>query len=275
MTDKIKLTHNKVSKFLFCRQAYNYYYNERLVPKGKSTALQVGDIIHQMMHLRYKGELTTDFLANIFDYIQSLYPLNDAEQTYTVTNQALTLMQGYMERWGVDNWNIVSSEMWMEVDCGLFILRGKADGFIRAEDNKLWRHEYKTAGKMDSAYLGGLKGGLQGAIYDFLAESTLNEKIAGTLYDLLVKTKVPQYVRAYAGINRAAIDRMHKTVEGVHRDIVNHDYYPSSQCFIYNGVCEYKVLCDFDSLESRQSFFTTYDPDTKEVEETQNKEDAA
>lgn len=113
---------------------------------------------------------------------------------------------------------------------------------------------------MDSAFLSGLRKSLQAGIYDFLVRENIKEKLWGTIYDLLVKTKVPQYKRNLVPVSIPVIERSIKTVEGVVKDILMclakpSMIYPSCQCYSYNRECDYIHLCNFDSEEVRKNFY--------------------
>jgi hypothetical protein len=254
--EKLKLSHSKISTFLHCRQRYAWSYVEELVPKEKAFPLQVGDILHQLLDLWYTDSLEQRYLQDMEAFVRDCYPNNTSEQTLEVAYQALRLFNGYYTKFAEsDPLNFVSSETHIEVDMGDYILVMRVDALARPKDGRLWRVEHKTTARLDSHYLNGLKGGLQGAIYDFGVEHMLKEKVEGTIYNLLVKTKEPQYHRAYTKRNLAAQERMLKTVEGVYRDITKGDFYPSSQCYQYARECPYLLLCNHDSKEAREAFY--------------------
>jgi len=256
-TDNIlHLSHSKIKTFLHCRQKYIWEYQELLAPKETSKALQVGDIVHQLLHLYYTKELTLDKVDKLSELIKTIYPDNSEELTQEVVQQSALLLQGYLQRWKDDSLNVISSEIWAEVDLGDNVtLSGRIDALSRSETDKLWRVEHKTAARVDSAYLSGLKGGLQGAIYDFLIEQMFQENIEGTIYNLLVKTTIPKYERSYAKAQSSSRKMMLHTIEGVIRDIRRGDFYPSFDCFLYNSVCPFKPLCDYDTQEVRNVFY--------------------
>jgi hypothetical protein len=218
--------------------------------------LQVGVLVHKLLHAYYTGSLTVDMITHLPEFIKSTYKENSEELTEEVVSQAATLFQGYLNRWKDDPFKVISSEIWVEAEMPNFIVRGKVDAIARNEDNKLWRLEHKTTARMDSAYLNGLRGGLQGTIYDFLLEYLFKEQVEGTIYNLIVKTKIPQYDRSFARADLAMRSRVFETLEGVTRDIHKGDFYPSSECFTYNRVCGYKILCDHDSPDARDAFYT-------------------
>jgi len=126
-------------------------------------------------------------------------------------------------------------------------------------EGKLWRVEHKTASRVDNAYLQGLKHGLQGAIYDYLVSNLISERLQGTIYNMLVKTKIPKFPRVPNLINPSLQVQMLQTVKGVADSIErckqNDEYYPSCSCFLYGRECDYRPLCNFDSAEVRKAFY--------------------
>ena len=86
---------------------------------------------------------------------------------------------------------------------------------------------------MNSAYLTGLKGGLQAGVAYIVVANTLPEKVSGTVYNLLVKTKVPQYYRNFVTAERLLVDRTEKCIAGVVKDI----------CLLYTSDAADDLLC--------------------------------
>ncbi len=263
---KIRFSNSKVQCWLHCHLQYKYSYINRLVPKKKAEALQIGDIVHKLLDLWNQGKLTSVHLSNLEEFVQSLYPFNEGDESLQIAREAAKLVVGYIKQYEKDPLKIISSEVHIQIEREDYSIYGRLDGLARTEDKRLWRLEYKTARKMDSYYLDGIKAGLQGAIYDVLIEENFKEKLSGTIYSMLIKTNVPQFPRAFAPINRPAIKRMHQTLNGVYRDLQKGDFYPSSQCLSYGRACDYKLLCDNDNEETREAFFTVR-PQDKEVKE--------
>lgn len=264
MGDKLKLSAYRCSVWKHCHLKYDYIYNQHIVPKTKSKPLMVGDIVHQLQQLYYTGKLTPELIMNLEDFVKEQYQNDEDETILEVALEAGRLMKGYIETYhNKDPLTFISHETILQHDMGEFILHARVDALARPQEKQhkgLWRVETKTAGRLDAAYLNGLKRGLQGSIYDFLVEKVMEERIAGTIHNLLVKTKVPGYHRTYTSRSQTAIDRMLQTVKGIAREIERYDIFPSSDCFTYNRECEYKLLCEHDTPVVRQSFYTTRPP---------------
>ena len=270
--DKIRFSYSKITTWLHCHLRWKYSYIDRLVPKKKGAALQIGDITHKLLDLWNKGELKAEHLRDLESYVQTLYPSNEGEESIDIAREAARLVVGYIRQYEDDPLKVVSSEVHIQQEMPDYYLYARVDGLARTADNRLWRLEYKTAKRMDSFYLNGLKASLQGAIYDYVIEETFKEKLSGTIYSMLIKTNVPQFPRAFSPVSRPRIARMHETCQGVLRDIQRGDFYPSSACFNYGRDCDFKVLCDSDSQENREAFFTLRPQDAEPVEEKKDEE---
>lgn len=254
----IRLSYSRVSSFLSCRKRYWWAYHEGLIPKKKPTPLQVGDIVHELFHLYYERKLPD--ISKLEEWVQDLYPFNELQTSLDVARQAASLFVGYLKHYEDDPLELVSSEVHLEFPLyDDLILYGRVDGLVKSKDGKLWRLERKTSSSMDSHFLQGLRNSLQAGIYDFLLEKTLSPSTYGTVYDILVKTKVPQYNRNFVLKNRKVIDRALETLRGVWKDLKTcmedpSMFYPSSECFIFRE-CDYTTLCNFDSPEARETFY--------------------
>lgn len=253
--EKLRLSTSRINTYLHCPRAYWWQYKQNLVVKHKSHALQIGDFVHILLAKDALGELTSDFIANFAGEVQKAYPSNDQSDTIEVAYEALNLFIGYKERFKNDPLQIDSVEVHLLHDMGDFELYTRLDTLVRTQDNRLWRGEYKTTAKMDSAYLSGLKDGLQAGISYLVEREVLPEKINGTIYSLLVKTKVPQYERSMVLAEKGLIDRTIQCVRGVADGILNERFYPSLMCHYYNRECEYLPLCKHDSEATREAFY--------------------
>jgi hypothetical protein len=260
-TNKLILHSSKVNTFLFCRKAYQWEYEERLVPKAPSFPLQVGDIVHKLFHKHHIGKLAIEDLSKLDEFVQSLYQDNPEEFSAEVALEAGRLVVGYLEKYQDDPLRIIASEIPLEVDMGIYKIVTKIDAICeKLSDNSIWRLEHKTTKQMDSLYLSGLKGGLQGGMYEYAISKVFDERIQGTIYNIIVKTKVPKFDRSYSRTNLAHQKRVLETLNGVANDILSRNLYPSSNCHNYNKACPYLALCDYDCPETREAFYKHKDP---------------
>lgn len=266
----LRLSPTKVNKFVQCRMAYYWNYQCNLRPKATAMALQVGGVVHEISHQYQIGKLTPEYIADLPNMVRDKY--KDDESAVEVALEAARLFKGFLNECDDGKLTFISSELPLQFEIPEWdvILYGKPDAWARTEDGRLWKYETKTTGKIDNAYLSGLRRGLQSSFYDFLSEKLLKEKIAGTIHNLIVKTKVPQYKRTFSMKNQEAMDRTMKCVKGVSEDIRRCEetriWYPSCNCFMYNRECEYKMLCEHDSKRVREEFYMPYHEVVEEEE---------
>lgn len=259
MEEKLRLSNSGINSFLHCRKAYYFSYIADLKPKGNPMPLMVGSVIHKLLHLWYVKQLPTATVEDLEGFVKELYPDIEEIDLNNVAYEAAMLFGGYINEYKNDPLTIISSEFVAEHELEHCVLSGVVDAIAKDENNKLWRVEHKTAKRTDASYLNGLKNGLQGAIYDYLIGKLFNDTVAGSINNILVKTKIPKFIRAYNIINLRLQEQMLKTVDGVSRDILlckeRDEWYPSCQCFVYFKECQWRTLCNHDSPEIRENFY--------------------
>lgn len=264
----LRLSPTKINQFNKCHKAYYWNYKCNLRLKQVARQLQVGGVVHDLSHWYQTGELSPEHIINLVEFVKQKY--KDQINAIDIALEAAHLFRGFMNEYADEKLTFISSELPLsyiieEWDVEMY---GKPDAWARTEDGRLWKYETKTTSKFDSTYLNGLKKGLQSAFYDYLSEKLMNEKIHGTIYNLIVKTKIPQYHRAFSQKKQNMIDRMLACVEGTAAEIVQCEktkkWYPSCTCLYYNRECDYQMLCEHDSKRVRDEFYMPYHEDVVE-----------
>lgn len=257
--EKIHMSYTKANTYMKCHKAYWWKYEQNLVPRApKKAPLVLGDIVHQLLHKYYTGALRGEHLANLHDLMIKGFPEHDPEALWDLAVEAGVLINGYIQQYEKDNVKVISSEIHLQAELPNCTLYGRVDALAYTEDKRLWRMEHKTASRDDSYYLGGLRSGLQGGLYHYLIEQNIKEKLSGTIYNMLIKTKVPKFPRMMVTVKQRHIERCLQTLDGVVQDIQNKNFYPSSECFSYNEECPFGKLCDSDSDQTREAFYQSY-----------------
>jgi len=252
---KIQLSTSRIQTYLHCPKAYDWCYNKNLVPKKTTTALQIGSVVHELLQVFNEGKLDQEFIDHLPSWVETQYPLIEKEEALNVAAEAANLVLGYLRQYKGDEYEVVSPEVHLELDRGDYILYTRLDNLCRSGDGRLWRGEYKTTSRMDSAYLSGLKGGLQAGIAYLIQKEVMPERVHGTVYSILVKTKVPQYGRMLVPAEKTLLKMTEACVAGVVGCIKDAKFHPSMSCFYYNRECEYLQLCKNDSQMTREAFF--------------------
>jgi hypothetical protein len=242
--------------YVHCPKSYWWNYKENLTPIKKSLALQIGDFTHIFHQKDVEGKLDKDFVDNLEQYIQKKYSDNSTDETLKVAYDSLNLYSGYKNKYKNSPFKTESPELNLELDYTDYTLYTRLDSLKRDLEGNLWRGEIKTASKMDSAYLSGLKDGLQAGISYIVTSNVLPERLKGTIYDIIVKTKVPQYERSLVLAEKNLVQRTLDCINGVVDGVLNNRFYPSMQCHYYNRECEYLPLCKKDTELTRSTFYT-------------------
>jgi hypothetical protein len=281
---ELRLSFSGAQSWLSCRQRWYFSYKENIRRKEVSYPLQVGKVLHELVHQYYMGELTGEVLEHLDEYVIGQYPDQPHALSVEVAVEAGTLLQGYLLKFDDDPLTVISSEMKIESHREEpqtqwpYKIYGIIDAVCRTKDQRLWRLEHKTAAKMDTFYLKGLRSGLQGGIYHYLLNKTMPEPIVGTIYNMFVKTKVPQYERMPVMMQEQLAQRALSTFDGVARQIYRGDVFmDAGSCFSYNRECDYLPLCnqwkgEWDEITNRikGSFFQARQ--SREEEEKKGKE---
>jgi hypothetical protein len=281
---ELRLSHNGARTWLTCRQRWYWVYVENLKAKRVSQGLMVGKVTHDLLHSLYTGKLSIDDVANLDERVASMYDITH-DQAVDIAKEAAGYLIGYMDKYKDDPINVESSEVKIEIPrvepkTGKeYKLYGIIDAVGRTRDNRLWRLEHKTAARMDTYYLNGLRAGLQGGIYHYLLNETYPEPIVGTIYNMIIKTKIPQYERMPVLMESTLAERSLRTFDGCARGIFEGDIYPDAgSCFSFNRECDFLTLCQAwkgewneRTLRIKEGF---YEPYTKGGEETKQAENA-
>lgn len=274
-TSELRLSYSGANTWTSCRMKWYWNYVQNIRRKKVSYALQVGGIVHDLIHRHYMSE---DIPQDMETYIQEQYPNNEGPESLLVANEALTLVSGYLKRYENEPLQVISSEMKIELERvepqtkQPYNIYAIVDAVARDEQKRLWRLEHKTAARMDTYYLNGLRGGLQGGIYHYCLNQTMPEPVIGTIYNMLIKTKIPNYQRMPVMMQATLAERAIQTFDGIARQIFDGDIYPDANaCFSYNRECDYLPLCnvfkgemDEQILRIIDSFFQPYKPRDEE-----------
>lgn len=252
---KLRLSFTKVSTFLKCRTRYKWVYVDNLVPKEKAWAPSVGIAVHHLLFLNNRGVLTTMSFEDILKEVGSEFPNLESDKLNDLVLEAGTLVEGYLKTLEGNEIRIVSPEVHLEKEYDKYILYARLDGICQTPDTRKWRLEYKTTARTDSVYLKGLRRGLQTGISHLLAEDLLDEPLSGTVFSLLVKTKVPQFPWMPYTKERWVIDYARQCCDGVARSIEHGDFYPSLDCSYGAFDCDYKPLCSSGGSEQVKEAF--------------------
>ncbi len=190
-------TYSMWSLFRNCRKACEWRYLHELVPLERDRNLALGTVIHQSLEAWH----STRNLDAALDAIDRAYPnrLAEADQKRD-WHLATAMMKGYAARYADEEFDVVMLEKTFEgrivnpatgASSRSFILAGKVDGVVRIGDEH-YLLEHKTASQLGGDYLERLWTDFQIVLYSRYVEQTLGIRLAGVLYNVLVKARLVQ-----------------------------------------------------------------------------------
>jgi len=256
---KLTLSQYKVGVFLTCRMKYYWTYNKGLTSKHKSLPLLVGDLLHKLLHLHDIDELTPKLIAAVPATITEMNPDTDHNLISDTCYEAARLVGGYINHYhAVSDYKVVSPELILTKEFPEFHLYARLDGLCEGHESGIWRLERKTTAARRGSYLRTHQTGLQTGISHWLMLDLMgkDQKIRGSVFDWIVKTKTPQYERSETPLDKTWMRMAQQTVYGVAASIKRGNFYPNlNSCEDWNG-CEFKILCRNDSPQNRKDFYT-------------------
>ena len=180
-----------------CPRACAWRYVQELVPRERSVNLRFGTLIHRCLeawHLR--GDLL-EVQGLIDQACRPHWHDADAKQAWHL---ATAMMLGYAVHYPQEDGRIISLERTFagpiinpasRKPSRTFLLAGKVDGLVEV-DGEIFLLEHKTTGCLDSAYLEKLWMDFQLLLYAHALERYEGIRVAGAIYNILVKAKLRQ-----------------------------------------------------------------------------------
>lgn len=180
-----------------CPRACAWRYLHQLVPRERSLNLRFGTLIHHCLeawHLR--GDLLD--VQDVID--RACAPQEQTSDVRAARHLATAMMLGYAMRYPQEDFTVVGLEQTFAgplvnpatgKPARMLSLAGKVDGLVEIA-GELFLLEHKTAATIDSEYLEKLWMDLQILLYAAALERFHGIRIAGVLYNILVKAKLRQ-----------------------------------------------------------------------------------
>ncbi len=190
-------TYSMWNAFRNCRKACEWRYVRELVPLQRDHKLSFGSLIHQCLETWHGGR----DLTAVLDLIDSSIPSRTQDESQKADwHLARAMMAGYAACYRTEDFEVVSLEKTFEgsitnpatgAPSRSFVMAGKVDGIVRI-GREHFLLEHKTASQLDADYLEKLWTDLQVTLYCHYIEQCLGIRIAGVIYNVLVKAKLQQ-----------------------------------------------------------------------------------
>lgn len=284
---KETLSYSRISTYLQCRLKYKFRYVEKLSPKVKSPKLSLGSIIHEALEQFYNGYIKTkeQFLA----YYDNWWKTQEAEIEEKFPDFSLDeklikkkdkakdigriMLDGYWDRYAIDDkkfYKILLAEKEFIIPIRnpktnyrsrYFDFKLKIDGLFREKRNdNLWLFETKTAKSWDED-VNFLQRDDQMLLYLLGLQTVLKKKLAGTLYNVLIKgkpsnrRKSPLFYRNKVYRGKLEIDAMKQQIWDLSEEIHKNKLYPRNIGLHCMWMCPYESLCNLEAEELKEAFF--------------------
>lgn len=188
-------TYSFWNAFRNCRKACEWRYLKELVPIGRDHALSFGTLMHSCLEMWHGGS----GVEAVLDFIDRSLPNRSQDESQKSDwHLARAMMTGYAARYPSEDFEVIALEKTFQ---GRIInpatgaysralsIAGKVDGIVR-RGREHYILEHKTASQVDADYLEKLWTDLQITLYAHYIEQTLGIRIAGVIYNVLVKAKL-------------------------------------------------------------------------------------
>lgn len=189
---KERLTHSHIKARMNCPMAEHYRYELELVPRVQSKHLSLGTAVH-------KG-IETGSIEDALTTFDGIFPSTQEAQNELDTQRVIceAMLSGYFAHF--EPFDSYEAEIEFETPITnpktkalskTFILAGKVDGLAKI-DGQWWICEYKTASRVDRAYVDRLQLDAQITTYMHAIQRIRGIRIAGVIYRILKKPTIRQ-----------------------------------------------------------------------------------
>lgn len=170
------MSHSRINCFKQCPKMFEYKYIKHLFPLESSGALNLGKAFHRGIELNSAEDLAKELDES--DYF--------TEENETEKVIALAMVEAFLKRFPNHNTPDVQHEVHIEIPIGDEIFQMYADALKITEKGIILR-EYKTASRIDVAYIDKLKFNDQISRYCVAIEKFYNKPVIGIEYYIVKK----------------------------------------------------------------------------------------
>ena len=197
LSDRFVTTFSMWEMYRSCRKKCNLRYVKNLVPLRKEAPLEFGSLIHECLRLWHANRDINKTVAHIDSSFAGRTP---SQEMHYRRQLATAMRRGYARRYPCEQFEVIALEHQFQgeivnpatgANSRSFTLAGKIDGLAFMEGG-YWLLEHKTASILDGNYLERLWTDFQITLYSHYIEQAMNIKIAGVLYNILLKSKLKQ-----------------------------------------------------------------------------------
>lgn len=214
VVNKVLLSYSMMETFQGCRKQFEYCYKRGITPAVASDSLMFGAFIHSALELwfntiRYhQRHEDSCWITRKQEFSDAFNKMLDEEVVLSAEDKlkAVAMVDGYINAYPDDLEQFIIEDVECEFaqplmspdgkeESPTFYLGGKIDGLVRTKaDGGLYILEHKTAKSCSEGYIGRVSINAQTALYAMAVEEARHEKVAGVIYDVLVKSQLKMSV---------------------------------------------------------------------------------
>lgn len=255
---------------------WRWFHDPPLDSKERSSALEIGTLTHECLHLWYKHNLMSLeekhllWTHHLSEAPQKGYSTEEIEQVHD-------LMSCLEREYPTESFTAIKAE----TTCVVELLEGAGryikctlDGIIQLQTDSpkspMLVLEHKTSsvarGPIITAYLKSP----QIICYTWVAREKLGLPVVGGLFNFLVKTKIPQIVRLPTAVSPVAMRRWLRsaltTIVEIEENLERGREWRQNMgaCNTLMGTCKYDPLCKHYCAASLDSFIEAPEDPTRE-----------
>ncbi|MHB1002022.1 MAG: PD-(D/E)XK nuclease family protein [Armatimonadota bacterium] len=192
-------TYSMWNTFRNCRKMCEWRYVKELVPVTRDQRLSFGSLVHEFLEMWHRdGDINA-----VLSHIDKAFVNKASDESMKAEwHLARAMMTGYAETYPSEDFDVVALEKTFDgviinpatgAVSRTFTIAGKVDGIVRMRGTgEYYLIEHKTAAQLDGSYLDKLWTDLQVALYSHYIAQTLGIRLAGVIYNVLLKAKLQQ-----------------------------------------------------------------------------------
>jgi len=256
-----------MASFRTCAEKYKLAYIDLLVPKQRPDYFVIGDLVHLGLALGNTCKDLDKVHEILVEYVLMDHP-SPSDDTQLQLSKSWELVQAYFAKYGFEDdiHDIEQGSVELEVgkidysdgtSCKV-LYTGRKDAMKGSQIL-----ERKTAGALNKRMLQMFHKDPQ-----TLGYMLLTPEAEGVIYDMIIKTKTPQFHREEVIVPQKYINRYKifivETAYGIATLHDTLDRPPTHrrnlfQCIsLIGGECPYRPICDIDNEPLRNDFVNTY-----------------
>ncbi|MCL4499293.1 MAG: PD-(D/E)XK nuclease family protein [Chloroflexi bacterium] len=184
-------TYSMWNLFRNCRKAWEWRYLRELVPLNRERPFAFGALIHSCLEMWHGG----GSLDAVLEFIDAALPSRIRDESQKSDwHLARAMMTGYAARYPLESFEIVALGETFEgrivnPSSRRLSVAGKVDGIVKI-GRDYYILEHKTTSQLDTDYLDRLWTDWQLSLYAHYIEQTLGVRVAGVIYNVLVKARL-------------------------------------------------------------------------------------